>query len=1070
MKRAVKLLLSAGVVTGLALSFPIESQANILSIRPISINPLTNEGYFNHNDNIRRNWYQNRLKNFGENSGNRLYKVSDQGFTYWTPVRPTSSQHRAIRMGNVGGVGTGEYIYENYATRTMYDNGRGNPAWLNHLWQGDPMHNRNFKVVKFDVSKQTKSLTKKNYSTLGDAVVRADELNYNGHFQGKYGTWRFLGYTADGVPIQNPFFPADYTRTSATSASWVPYKDVKTDLFKTTRYDTAGFKNVKRNLIQRLLKQHPELEYKTVDQWMDILSLQTDPEVNPKTGYADGTYGGAVFAGYTAGGRYYRTLTLLGDTKSHGDLNMNLEKLVVTEADKDSKGNYPVVLEVRRKKEGEREYEFAKAYQDVIPGKKYRVISTVRNESKLVSTKHSPTTVLSGFAIKYDPKSEAITNQGKTYYVYNPKYDQSRTVAKSDGTIGPEKTKTTVAYFTMPNDLKAGDTVRFASIIDDVHRQKGDNLDPDDDDLLWYTNVATGNMKAVGVTLVDENGREVANPLPGNRYKIRYKMQYFGPDQKTKTNVTINYQIKRKLPGGQEETIRFQPNSNKEDISVTRAIELKNKQIYSFDTQAYQWYEFPWIHTEAVLSSEIPGLNVDNSDDKFRKTWNQKYDLSIENLQIIPRTERDGVAADGKQHFGVSFTVNSEMPDEARKANYAKEVNIRINVNGQYKIITEHIIPGKNREITVDIPMNQPVPPGNFVHAKVEVNYDNLAYESDHVGHKNNIAQTKIKNGTIYRDQWGVAVNPTNTTDNTGAYVDTPMNPYRPLGSANPSNSWYQRYHIHSWSGQKITYRAMDNKQTFSFFRYTPKSNYHRSIYQWEEYRIKDVLFKSKETTENGWGNNGWVSLITDPGHAQVQAGYGYQIKMIVEYNTNAFDTEPAAYMNSDGSGQFVRPQNVLPNISRDVYFQTPDGKILSASGTHGTLPKFEARVVRSTPSTVTIEYTLRDGNTMGIPAPGRIYIAEDTPDGMYKVRAWTPTINGVPTKNKRVDSRDLIYYQPEPLLDIKGEPVSDIPLDLPVKDYDEYGNPIINTNLVPPMHFLVIGSHKDDLIDSVVQ
>lgn len=1069
MKRAVKVLAGTGVVAGLSLSFPVHSLANILNTNPISINPNQTEAYFNHVDKVRRTWYESDVKKLDKKAGNRLYKVSDNGLTYWTPLRPTSVQNKVMRGSYVGGVGTGEHLFENKTRAFDYDNGQGNSAWLKHLWQGNPKINRNFKVVKFNIAKQSQTLTKDNLSKIGDGVIRSDEYNYSGNFKGRYGTWRFLGYTYIGTPIQNPFFPPDYVWTSAKSTKWTPYKGVSTNLFRTTLYDTARYRNVKRRMIERLLAQNPDMRFKTVDQWMDILSLQTDPEVNPKTGRADGSYGGAIFAAYTNGGRNYRTITLLGDTKKQGDLNMNLERLVVTEAEKDANGNYPIVLEVKRKKAGEREYAFAKAYDKVIPGKRYRIVSTVRNESKLVSTKHEPTTVLAAYAKNYDTKSEAFSNQGKTYYVYNPEYDHQTTTAKESKKIGPGQSVTTVSYFTLPSDLKPGTYVRFASMIDDIHRQKGDNLDPDDDDLLWYTQVATGNMKAVGVTLVDENGKEVANPIPGNRYKIRYKMQYFGPNMKTKTNVTIHYQIKRKLPGGLEETITTQSNSNKREESVTKSLILKNGQTYSFDSKSYQWYEFPWIHTEAVLSSSVPGLNVNTSDDKFKKTWNQKYDFSIENLQVVPRTERDGVAYDGKQHFGVSFTINSEMPAEARKANYSKEVNIRININDQYHFITEHIIPGKNREITVDIPMKKPVPPGNFVHAKVEINYDGMAYESDHVGYKNNVAQTKVKSGTVYRDQWGVATNPTNTTDNTGAYVDGPVNPHRPLGSDNPSNSWYQRYHIHSWTGEKISYKAMGNR-TFTFFRYTPKSNYHRSVYQWEDYQIKDVLFKSKETTENGWGNNGWVSLITDPGHAQVQAGYGYQIKMIVEYRTNAFNTEPVAYRNNNGSGQFVRPQNVLPNISRDVYFQTPDGKILSVSGTHETLPQFEARVVRATPDVVTIEYTLREGNTMGIQTPGRIYVAEDTPDGMYKVRAWTPTINGVPTKNKRVDSRDLIYYEPEPLLDIQGGPVSAVPLELPVKDYDEYGNPIIDTNRVPPMHFLVVGSHKDDLVDSVVQ
>jgi hypothetical protein len=120
---------------------------------------------------------------------------------------------------------------------------------------------------------------------------------------------------------------------------------------------------------------------------MKILSLLTDPEVNPATGKADGSYGGAVFAAYNEGGKYYKTFTLLGD-KEDGDMNLNLERLVITEAEKDSSGNYPVVEEVRRLNPGERDYAVNKVYRKLVPGKKYRIVATVKNENKLTSTKY----------------------------------------------------------------------------------------------------------------------------------------------------------------------------------------------------------------------------------------------------------------------------------------------------------------------------------------------------------------------------------------------------------------------------------------------------------------------------------------------------------------------------------------------------------------------------------------------------------------------------------------------------------------------------------------------------------
>ncbi|MBY6273713.1 MAG: hypothetical protein CW346_16090 [Bacillaceae bacterium] len=227
-------------------------------------------------------------------------------------------------------------------------------------------------------------------ATLGNGVLRSNEYNFGGNFKGRPGTWRFNGYAFDGSPSQNPFFPPDYTFKGVRATSWDNYEDVQTNLFNLTIYDTWDWKNVKKKMIERLLDQNPAMKFKTVNQWMKILSLQTEPEVNPATGRADGSYGGAVFAAYNEGGKYYKTFTLLGD-KEDGDMNLNLERLVITEAEKDNSGNYPVVAEVRRLNPGERDYAVNKVCRKLVPGKKYRIVATVKNENKLTSTKYNPT-------------------------------------------------------------------------------------------------------------------------------------------------------------------------------------------------------------------------------------------------------------------------------------------------------------------------------------------------------------------------------------------------------------------------------------------------------------------------------------------------------------------------------------------------------------------------------------------------------------------------------------------------------------------------------------------------------
>lgn len=156
------------------------------------VNPISeSEAVFTKRDLIRYKWYTEQTKKLDPYAGNRLFKVSDKGFTYWTQVRPKSVQDKLGKNGFTrGGVSTGEYILENFNTKFDYDNESSSSAWLHHLWQANPRITRNFKTVKFNIAKQANALSKKAMATIGNGVVRSDEY-FGGSFRGRSGTWRF---------------------------------------------------------------------------------------------------------------------------------------------------------------------------------------------------------------------------------------------------------------------------------------------------------------------------------------------------------------------------------------------------------------------------------------------------------------------------------------------------------------------------------------------------------------------------------------------------------------------------------------------------------------------------------------------------------------------------------------------------------------------------------------------------------------------------------------------------------------------------------------------------------------
>src|SRR5699024_7584173 len=134
----------------------------------------------------------------------------------------------------------------------------------------------------------------------------------------KKGEWRFNGYAQDGSSSTNPLFPPDYVSHAISKNSWNQFSKHPSGnkvLFTPTVYDTAQWKPAKKKLIKRLMEENPTMKYKTVNQWMKILSLQTAPEENPKTKKSDGSYGGASFNAYHTNFNYYRSFVLLGNTK-----------------------------------------------------------------------------------------------------------------------------------------------------------------------------------------------------------------------------------------------------------------------------------------------------------------------------------------------------------------------------------------------------------------------------------------------------------------------------------------------------------------------------------------------------------------------------------------------------------------------------------------------------------------------------------------------------------------------------------------------------------------------------------
>ncbi|WP_242306616.1 hypothetical protein [Bacillus cereus group sp. BfR-BA-01317] len=378
---------------------------------------------------------------------------------------------------------------------------------------------------------------------------------------------------------------------------------------------------------------------------------------------------------------------------------------------------------------------------------------------------------------------------------------------------------------------------------------------------------------------------------------------------------------------------------------------------------------------------------MDKGDDTSRKKWHSLYNYKVENIEILPKTERPVEA--GYQTFAVKFDVVNEVPDEVK--DFEKDIKIGINLNGEKQLFTEHIGIGKNKNIVKEMKVWIDPKTTSKVDAQVYVNIDKNAWEEDLNTQADNKGDTSI---------------PVKGSGKTaGAKIEEPPNPFKKACalSKNTKNTWNQYYELHEWAGQLKRYSA--NGKSYEFYKYNAGSKHDGTVQQQEEYKISKVLFKSKLTKDLNLGKekDGWVDLAKGE-VGKIKAGYGYELKVDVDYNTNAFETEPQPW-TSGGTGQWVRPKHVAPNIPNELYIKTPDGKLLSVSGVHGTNKGLDVKR-EGDRSKVSMTYTIKPKDTLGIKDAPKIYVDPNTKDGTYKLQVFTPEINGIPTKSRMEGSK----------------------------------------------------------------
>ena len=952
------------------------------------VNGRYQTGYFNGSQLMPKNptlvngEYMGSGKNYYKNANQKVTSATKQGYGYTILYYEPYAKGDGTWYSSPQADGVDENYYSYYYSHKT--------KFMHRLnWSGSKSN-----FAKVDAKPNAGA--KDSYPTAGTKVTNT----YDSRF-GKNGEWRFLGYSIDGTVIGNPFFPADNgAYTGHRSDAGIQNQDIhgqygskKARMYikELTAYDDKGYKGKKIQAIKDLMTVDPEFKTGTITQvddatgksrtivnngtiseelWANCLSLKTDPDLETP-----------LFEGHRSSGRRY--MDVVGVTKSNllseiqvksvilKDMNGNLIKRF----DRDSKGNTST-----------------SGNGSVYPGQQVKVQYVIENTGKSTTTVN-PSKIQAGVAYG----DNAYKNDYNSQYSYN----ESSWTVKGGSKIAPGKS-VTLPEQTITVDSNATGAFRVTGYIhEDYLIAKESGVSSND----WghvIVNVKKGDTALNKIEMIDRNGNVVQYMKPGEEYKTRYTFKYTGADVRFQDyrlekewcshansadshwtykkvyydvwkDFTFSWTATRYLPGGGSELFT--------DSDTVKVNTLKNGTTWTYETP-YFVYEVPKASASASLKAPTEGTDSNKTNNSGSKNWQYKYDIIVSNVRVYNKNERP--TQNGYITLGLKYDV--ELVTPTNFPYFETDVKTHVTLpNGKVLEFTDHLKQGKNPDITreIQVPVTVITSGSKTLNVGVFANADKKFWEIDLATQSNNKGSSNT-----------VQLPPINPNVSKGCSVIKNI------------NSFTVNHAINNYNGSLVKWSKFNNSATYSFYKYGNGSKSTSTRTYNETYKITSIKFKSKDTTDKGYGSNGWVDLTkaSEKDNAIIKAGYGYELAIEVEYKTNALSNQPKAYdtrNNSTSKGTTVTNLSNKANVYKDIYVRTSDGKTLSATGMYGTVSAFDVTTVTSNENTTVLRYTMKNTTQNGVSTPMKIYTSENAKDGSYGLTVWTPTITGVGNPQK---------------------------------------------------------------------
>ena len=581
----------------------------------------------------------------------------------------------------------------------------------------------------------------------------------------------------------------------------------------------------------------------------------------------------------------------------------------------------------------------------------------------------------------------------------------------------------------------------FTSVINDLHKVFGDNREGSNDALGITLGVNTGNIVYTGTEIVNKSGVVTENIIPGEEYKLRYKYTYQGPELKEWKTVKTNYNyvcgkytsqstcsafndtgsysrpevlgklkasITRYHTGTSSQTNQF----TYSDISSWKKV--KDGTVFTFESP-YMMFEVPYLSTDAVFdpsSSQqrntsigysnvgiYSHLNNATSDDRGGKSRADSYDIKVTNARLISNNEKPVDMENKYTVINAILKYDIEMSVPSYVTDYNKDVDVNVVVGNANVKEVKHIKVGKNIGLSTPVQLVVPIGSTMRIDGAVGVNLDGYVWE--------------------YNSGADMSLNNTSNTVGTDTFlaINPPYNPSVIKDKVFPSNNiWSISYTELMTEGLKTSYSLFYkdnslNSSVKSFYNFKTKSETVETVTNFEGVVIDKVMFRSKLTTDlkKGVNKDGWIDLMNEEG--LIKAGYGYEMQIFVRYASNTLSQQPnrvAVDGSTIGSRVEVPTINTNYNFYKDIYLDTGDNQIYSGSGIYNTKKAFNSEIITQNDNEMYIKYTITGNNTFGIKTTSKIFVGENTKDGLYQLKIFTPAITGNPSgvKNEMVATK----------------------------------------------------------------